>query len=140
MRVAAHAAPVDADEVEQLRGPVQRCALRDALVRAHHVDELVADPHDRVERVHRALEHHRDVAPAVAAQLLQALRGEVVAAEQDRAVDHVRRRAEDLHERVRHRRLPATGFAREPEDLARADREVDAVDGDDVAVGDPEAA
>ena len=40
-------------------------ALRDALVRLHHVDELVADAHHGVERVHRALEDHRDVPPAV---------------------------------------------------------------------------
>ena len=50
----------------------ERVALVDALVRVHRVDELVADAHHRVERVHRALEDHRDVAPAEAAQLLGA--------------------------------------------------------------------
>ena len=59
--------------------------LRDALVRAHHVDELVADAHDGVERVHRALEDHRDVPPAVAAQLVAALADEILAAEEDAA-------------------------------------------------------
>ena len=71
VRVRAHAAGVDADELEQLAGAARaRRCFEIALVRAHHVDELVADAHHRVERVHRALEDHRDVAPAEASQLL----------------------------------------------------------------------
>ena len=76
-------------------------ALRDVLVRAHHVDELVADAHHRVERVHRALEDHRDVPPAVAAQLLGAEPRQVVAAEEDAAAGDARGRPQDLHDRVR---------------------------------------
>ena len=44
VRVRAHAAAVDPDEVEQVAGPLQRVALAHALVRFHHVHELVADP------------------------------------------------------------------------------------------------
>ena len=113
---------------------------RDVLVRAHHVDELVADAHDGIERVHRALEDHGDVAPPEAAQLLVALAGEVLAPEADRAADDLRRRAEDLHDRVRDRALAAARLAREPEDLSLADGEVDAVDGAHPAVLDLEAA
>ena len=138
--VGARAALVDADEVEQLAGALERVALRDVLVRAHHVDELVADAHHRVERVHRALEDHRDVAPAVLAQLLRALRDQVVAAEEDAAADDLGRRAQHLHDAVRDRRLAAAGLAGEAEDLAGGDRQVDAVDRDDVAVGDAEVA
>ena len=46
VRVRAHAAAVDPDEVEQVAGPLQRVALAHALVRFHHVHELVADSHD----------------------------------------------------------------------------------------------
>ena len=102
MRIGAHATAVHADELEQLAGANERIAASDALVRAHHVDELVADAHDRVERVHGALEDHRDVAPAELAQLLRALprRGP----RPGRGC--CRRRcsaggAEDLHDRVR---------------------------------------
>src|SRR4051794_12140885 len=141
MRIGAHAAGVDADSLEQLARARDRVLVRDAaLVRAHHVDELVADAHHRVERVHRALEDHRDVAPAVLAQLLLALADEIVAAEEDRASADARRRAEDLHDGVRDRALPTTGLAREADDLPRADLEVDAVHCADVPVVDLQAA
>ena len=39
------------------------------LVRLEHVRDLVADGHHRVERVHRALEDHRHLAPAEVLQL-----------------------------------------------------------------------
>ena len=42
--------------------------------------------------------------------------------------DDVRRRAEDLHQRVRDGALAAARLAGEPDDLAGADRQVDAVD------------
>ena len=98
-------------------------------MRAHHVHELVADAHHGVERVHRALEDHGDVAPAEAAQLLLALADEVLAAEEDAAADDAAGRAEDLHDRVRDGRLAAAGLAGEPEDLPGRIVEVDAVDG-----------
>ena len=115
-----------------------RAVLRDPLVRLHHVDELVADAHDGIQRVHRALEDHRDVPPAIAAQLFAALQDEVLVPEQDAAADDVRRRAQDLHDRVRDGALPATRLAGEPEDLPRADLEIDAVDGTDAPVLDDE--
>ena len=140
VRVRSRAAPVDAHEVEQLAGALEGVALRDVLVRLHHVDELVADAHHRVQRVHRALEDHRDVAPAVLAQLFGLASDEVVAAEEDAAADDLGRRPQHLHDGVRDRRLAAAGLAGEPEDLPRGDRQVDAVDRDHLAVGDPEVA
>ena len=98
-------------------------------MRTHHVDELVADPQHRVERVHCALEDHRDVAPAELAKLLAALVKEVLAPEPDLAAAHARRLAEDLKDRIAGRALAAAGLAGESEDLARVDLEVDVVDG-----------
>ena len=80
VRVGADALAVDADELEDLAGLCERPALRDLLVRAHHVHELVAYAHHRVERVHRALEDHRDVAPAEPAQLALLLADDVLSA------------------------------------------------------------
>ena len=42
---ALSAPAVDADELEQLACACERAPLVDALVRAHRVDELVADAH-----------------------------------------------------------------------------------------------
>ena len=43
----------------------RRCALVDVLVRADRLDDLLADPVDRVQRRHRVLEDHRDLVAAV---------------------------------------------------------------------------
>src|SRR5205823_1232359 len=115
-----------------------RGAPVDPLVRAHRVDELVADPHHRVERVHRALEHHRDVAPAVAAELLRLLADEALALVEDAAAGDASRWAQDLQDRVRDSGLAAARLAGEPDDLALADRQVDAVDRAQTAVLDRE--
>ena len=113
------------------RSPARASAsgAADAVVRLEHVDELVADPHDRVEHVHRALEDERDVPPADAPQLLLAHPDEVLAAEQDLAAGDLGRWLEDLQHGVREGALAAARFAGEPEDLAGRDRERDAVDG-----------
>jgi hypothetical protein len=128
VRESADPTRVDTDDVEQLARACQSRLLRDALVRAHHVDELVADTHDRVERVHRALKDHRDVAPPVAAQLLALLRDEVVAAEEDAAARNARRRPQDLHHGVGDGALAAARLACEAHDLACMDGQVDGVD------------
>ena len=120
---------LDPDHLEQRACAYERLLLGDALVRLHHVDELVADAQHRVERVHCALEDHRDVAPAVLAQLGAALGEEVVAPEKDLAAGHAGRLAKDLQDRVAGGALATAGFAREAEDLARVDLEVDVVDG-----------
>ena len=122
VRVRAEPPAVDADELEQVARARERLVLRHALVRAHHVDELVAHAHDRVERVHRALEDHRDVAPAEPAQLFAAAPDDVLAVEQHAAARDLRGRAQDLHHRVAERALAAAGLAGEADDLAGADR------------------
>ncbi len=73
VRIRAHALPVHAHQLEQVPGLRQRLLLRDPLVRLHHVDELVADPGHRIQRVHRRLEDDRDVPPAELPQLLFAI-------------------------------------------------------------------
>src|SRR5205807_8367304 len=95
VRVGADAAPVDPDQLQQLAGVRERATAGDALVRTHHVDELVADPHHRVERVHGALEDHRDVPPAEAAELLLALARQVLALEDDAPADDPGGRPQD---------------------------------------------
>ncbi len=69
-------------------------ACGDRLVRLDRVDDLVADGHHRVERVHRALEDHRDLAPAEALELGVGHRQHVLAAEADLAAGDDGRRLE----------------------------------------------
>ena len=76
VREAPRALGADADELEQLAAAGSRGAPARLVVQLHRLDDLVADALHGVERVHRALEHHRDVAPAVRPHgLLAAARG-----------------------------------------------------------------
>ena len=78
VRVAAQPRARDADQVEQradllervLAAAIRRCAWID-------VEDLVADVEHRVERVHRALEDDRDLAPAQPLQVGGAQPGDV---------------------------------------------------------------
>ena len=71
MRVAGQPVGGDAHHVQQFGrpGPL-RVPVHPRPVGPEHVGELRPDGQDRVERVHRALQHHRDVRPAQPAQLL----------------------------------------------------------------------
>ncbi len=99
VRVRADMTAIHADELHQLGRARQGVVFRDLPVRLHHVDELVADAHQGVERVHRALEDHRDVAPAELPHLLLAQLRQVLAAEQHLPARQLRGRAEQLHDR-----------------------------------------
>ena len=73
MWIAAQAVRVHADHVEQHRRPCPALVARHLrTVRAEHVLELGPDRDDRVQRAQRALQHHGDLRPPEAAQLLRA--------------------------------------------------------------------
>src|SRR2546427_11094634 len=64
VRVPGDAALVDPDAAEQLQRPVAGLLLRHVReVRQERLRDLVPDPVHGVERVHRALEDHRDLGP-----------------------------------------------------------------------------
>ena len=145
VRVGAGDARRQPDRAEQLgdaRLDVARLGAR--LVQADRGGDLALDALHRVERVHRALEDERDVAPA---HQLHAALGPAVdvdrlllarRAQRDRPLLHQRGRQQP-HQRQRRRALAAARLAREPERLARRERQVDAVDDRVAAVADGEA-
>ena len=72
----------DPDALHQLDRAIERLRLGDlAIVRADLLDDLMADPVDRVERAHRVLEHHRDPGATDPLQLLCARLDELGAVE-----------------------------------------------------------
>jgi hypothetical protein len=73
----------------------------------HH---LLADREDRIERGHRLLEDHRDVAAASLAHLLFGEVEQVLPLEQDLALRHPAGLGEQAHDRERRDRLAAAGF------------------------------
>ena len=54
----------ESDLAQQVRHHPPQLGPVGVAVLADHVEELVLDPHDRVEAVHRALRHVGEVAPA----------------------------------------------------------------------------
>ena len=90
-----------------------------------HVVELRLDPHQRVERIHRALEHHADAPPAHHLQRRFRQFEQVLAVEQDFAACHPGRRLGQPGDRISDRAFAAAGFAGEPEQLAAPDVEGD---------------
>ena len=121
--IALGALGADADELEQLAAArVRRPAARDA-VQLHRLDDLVADALDRVEGVHRALEDHRDVAPAMRSEAVLAARQDVLAVQQHAARD-ARVGRQQPHQGEAERRLPAARLAHQAQALAAREREL----------------
>ncbi len=111
----------DADEPEQLHRAGARLLLRHVQMDEQRLHDLQPDRQDRVERGHRLLEDHRDVAPAAFAHLLVREIEEVHPLEHDLAVDDpARRLREQPHDRERRHRLAAAGLADDREHLAPA--------------------
>ena len=134
VRVGGRALAGDADQLEQRRRALEG-VLGSREPDLDRLGDLLADPADRVERVHRALEDDADLAPAIPPQLLLGL-GHEVDAEQ---LDLVPLRSAAFAGRSRTsessgRRLAAAGLAGDPERLAVAQREAHPVDRLDPAV------
>src|SRR5690349_16888437 len=106
MRVARSPTARDADRLQQLGSSPARGVAFGAAVELESLDDLVADPAHRVQRVHRTLEDDRDVDPAMWPNRRLAAGEDVFAVEQDTARDAGARR-EQAHDRERRRRLPA---------------------------------
>ena len=107
-----------------------------------HLHELLRDLHRRIERSHRLLIDHRDLGAAELAQLLLAHRGHVAALEPDLAGHDAAVLAHVLHDRERHGRLAAAGFADDADRLAGHHGQVEVDHGRDLAgareIGDAE--
>src|ERR1043166_3527205 len=112
----------DADETEQLdRAPVRRGAVGAAML-LQGLGDLPSDGEHRVERGHRLLEHHADVAPAHLAHLFVGKLHEVAAEEAHLTAGDppgwIRDQAQD---RERADRLARPAFADDRDGFARLD-------------------
>ena len=132
VRVIMHAARGigDLHQLQHLDGAGERLLLRQALVAAQALGDLLADGQHRIERGHRLLEDEADLLGADLVQFIAGERHQVAALEHDLALDDAARRHRDQFQ-DRHRRdgLAAAGFADDAERLALVDGDVDAVDG-----------
>ena len=126
-----------ADEVEEVDTPLARRLAAHILVRPHRLGELVPDLQHRVERGHRILKDHRDLATPNIAQLLLAHLQQIASAEDCLALHDPTRRLRDQPEDGELAdALARTRLADDPERLAGVDIVGDVVDGvDDAVVG-----
>src|SRR5436190_15564057 len=126
----------DADLVEQLCGPGPRRLAVHAEVRLERLADLPADGQHRIQRGHRVLEDHRDLAAANAPQRPVPEPQQVTPPEERGAAGDVTGPRQDAEQRECGHALAAARLADDAERLARADLERDAVDGvDGAAVG-----
>src|SRR4051794_13702896 len=123
VRVADPVVGVEADGREQLAPPLAPLLLRPDAVDLQRFADDPARRHPRVERRVRVLEDHLEPAPELA-QLAALDVRDVLAVERDRAAG----RLVEAHDRAARRALAAARLAHEPQRLALAEREGDAVD------------
>ena len=128
----------DADQAQQLDRAPHRRLPADAEMAPHPFGELRADRQQRVERGHRLLEDHRDLAAADRPDLILAERQQVAAGEVDAALDAAGRGWHEPEDGERADRLAAAGFADHRDGLALGDVIGDPADRPDEAVRAPE--
>jgi hypothetical protein len=116
--------------LEQLDRLLVGLLLGDVVVAPDRLGDLRPDRQGRVQRRHRILEDHRDLAAADVLELALGELGQVAPLVLDGAGDDLRRRLRDqAHDRERRHRLAAARLAHDPERLPLLDREADPVDG-----------
>ncbi len=112
----------DADKLQQFERARRRLLVGHFEVNLQGLHHLLADREHRIERGHRLLEDHRDVAAALLAHLLFGEVEQVLAFEQDLALRDLPGLGEQAHDRERRHRLAAAGFSHHGDDLATIDR------------------
>ena len=119
----------DADQPQQLERALARLRLAHLEMDEQRLHDLLPDRQDRIERGHRLLEDHGDVAPAHRAHVVVGELEQVATLEQDAAGgDAGRVPGQQPHDGERGHRLAAAGFADDGHDLAAVDVVGDAVD------------
>ena len=109
--------------VEQLLGGRLRLAAAHAEVHAQRLADLVTDAHQRVERAHRVLEHHRHRSTPDRAHLPVGAVEQLLAPEADRAASLGFGVADQSHDRAGEHGLAGAGLADDPDRLAALDRQ-----------------
>ncbi len=97
-----------------------------------HLGHLQAHRDDRVERAHRILEDHRDVAAANVAQLVLRQRSHVHSVERDGSGDVAAALGQQSHDRERRDALAAARLSDQADRLSRVDVEGHTVDCPDI--------
>src|SRR5262249_42320379 len=101
--------------------------LRDVKVEPQRLSDLVADAHDRIQRCHWVLEHHRHLRAPILAHLVAARVADLAPFEQHAAVPH-RVAWQQTHDGPRQHRLATTRLAHDAYRLAAFERERHSID------------
>ena len=127
--VDADLGPGDADQRHHLQRLVAGRRLVQVVVDPDDLGDLLADGVHRVERRHRVLEDHRDLAAPDLAQLLFRRQQQIVALPQDLpALDAARGLGDEPQDAHGGDGFARPGLAHHGEDLTRLHHEADAVD------------
>ena len=123
----------NANRSQSLDRTFTRDPLRDLLVGADLLDDLLADPVNGVERRHRVLEDHRDLARAHLSKLIVGQGQQIAPVVADAALDRNVATPRQPHHGQRRDALAAARLAYNSEDLAGPQIERHAVDRLDLA-------
>ena len=128
----------DAHAVQHINRHLQRLFFAEALVQFHHFRNLPANRMQRIQRGHRLLKDHRDLAAADAAHLhalgvelddIDRFGAALLPAKNDLALDDFARRGLDqLHDRMRRDALATAAFAHDAQRLPVRQAEADTLD------------
>src|SRR5271165_4368171 len=128
----------DGDIVHGIDRALPRLALRHLVVRQHGFRDLVADPHDRIERGHGLLENHGDARAAESTHGVVRKIGETarraILGEVDFARDVCLSR-EQAHDGEGCDRFAGAGFADQAQNFTGSDGEVEITDGGQSSCG-----
>ena len=128
MRVTRRPRSRNADHVEQFGNAFVGVPTTRFPMQPDRLGDLIADGAHRVEGVHRALEHHRDIAPAVWTHTAIAAGEDVDPSEQD-LPGNLSVRRQQAHHREHHGGLAASRLADDPKPIARVQGEGDSAHG-----------
>ncbi len=128
----------DADLAQQGRDTLPHLAPSDRLVGADRLGDLPAHRIARIERGHRLLEDHRDVAADHGATLARAQAQQVPPVELQRIGPDPAGLGDQPHQREHRHALARAGLADDAQDLAGIDGDVDRLDGMEPATGSAE--
>jgi len=129
----------DGDIIHGIDCALPRLALRHLVVRQHGFRDLIAHPHDGIERRHGLLENHRDARAAELAHGVVRKIGEIASHAIPGEVDFARDvclSREQAHDGKGCDRFAGAGFADQAQNFAGCDGEVEIADGRQGSSGD----
>jgi len=128
MRILCRAPGWNSNQLQQLAHARIDLRVRPGHMQQNRLAHLIANRSHRVERIHRALEHHRQIAPAPFAKLVGRECKQILAIEQRLAASDSPSVRQQPQQRQHRSRFTAAALANDPKRLTALQRKADIFD------------